>query len=291
MIRFVAIHRDRGDVKMSTLSSLDSNTQSSILDSRIIRQNISPAVLSSIEKMECFNTLDSTNCYLLEVAKTHHPRKNWICLAEQQIKGRGRQGRHWISPAGVNIYLSLLSTIKTADLSGLSIAIGVIVAEALNEFSAIQVALKWPNDILFDHKKLGGILIETMPASAEETFIIMGIGLNVNMIDAPSESITQPWISLTQIFQQACDRNKLIGLIVDHCLKGLILFKQQGLISFLKTWDRYDYLKNKIIQAETETQTIIGNVQGINTQGFLLLKTISGQVETITSIKKIKLIT
>jgi len=259
------------------------------LDVRAIRKVIPSKVLSSIEKIECFDIISSTNQYLLDAAREHHPQKTWVCIADQQIIGRGRQARTWFSPPNVNIYFSLLCSLKTAELSGLSIVIGIIIAEALQQYGIKNISLKWPNDILCDHQKLGGILVETFPnTSADETFVVIGIGLNVNMIDPPLELITQPWTSLAQINHRSYDRNKIIGLLIERCLVGLVQLKQNGLTSFTSLWHRYDELKNKMIFVEMGGQIIAGTAEGITPEGYLLLRTGLNQLQTIISADKIQ---
>src|SRR5438445_3968799 len=123
---------------------------------------IEPKNRGCLSGIEIFESIDSTNSYLLEKVKQGAP-SGWVCLAEQQMHGRGRLGKSWFSPAGANIYCSMLWRFDNPnlDISGLGIAIGVMVVNTLHQYgiqSGLQ--LKWPNDVLVAGRKLSGILLE-----------------------------------------------------------------------------------------------------------------------------------
>ncbi len=113
-------------------------------------------MLARLARLDIFNTIASTNTYLLDQAKVN-PVSGWICLAEQQSKGRGRQGRTWFSPRGGNIYFSMLWQFREHkyDLSGLSLAVAVMLIHVLQQLGvSADLQLKWPNDIWIAGRKL-----------------------------------------------------------------------------------------------------------------------------------------
>ena len=135
-----------------------------------------------LNNLEIKNQTDSTNDDAKESLKKPHIKLS-AHMAEQQNSGRGRNNRKWVSPFGQNIYLSLAwrSNLTFSDIEGLSLAIGVQVAESLEELTKEKIKIKWPNDLLINEKKLGGILIETSSDGKDALEIIIGIGINVFM--------------------------------------------------------------------------------------------------------------
>lgn len=219
---------------------------------------------SRVAKLEIFETIDSTNQYLLDRAKTGP--SGWICLAEQQTAGRGRRGRVWFSARGTSIMCSMLWRFSKEwlDVSGLSIAVGVMVMQALRNYGVpIGIQLKWPNDVLFTGRKLVGILLERRGEN-----IVIGFGLNVNLptpLDAGR-------IDLAEIIgQPITERNFLTGLILNELLKRLPEYQTQGLLAFIDEWRQHDFLAGKEVTVCTPEKIILGKVQGINEHGELLV--------------------
>lgn len=182
-----------------------------------IKQNL-PASENLI--IEIFNSIPSTNDYLKNKSDAD-PAKIYVCLAEEQTRGRGRFERKWYSPAYANIYLSILihSDKKLHELTGLSVAVGKAVLTALEQYGINPgLSLKHPNDIFYGQQKLAGILIETFNAK-NKLAVVIGIGLNVNM---QTGTIDQAWTSLAKITQTEHDRNVIVGLLVDGILQNIL---------------------------------------------------------------------
>jgi BirA family transcriptional regulator, biotin operon repressor / biotin---[acetyl-CoA-carboxylase] ligase len=128
-----------------------------------------------------FESIDSTSTFLKKITPKQKPI---ICLSEQQTQGRGRFNRPWHSPFGENIYLSLLVPIrkKLHQLSGLSLVVGLSMLHALKSYMQNHhLYIKWPNDIFYEDKKLAGNLIEVHSENAQACYLIIGVGINVNM--------------------------------------------------------------------------------------------------------------
>ena len=155
-----------------TLSSLDS--------SQIIN-NLKKGLLDYSPEILITKTTASTN----EDAKSYLEKQSSplsIHLSEQQVAGKGRNGKKWVSPKGKNIYLSIgwISPLQYSELNGLSLAVGTVLASTLNKYAGNLIKIKWPNDLLFKKKKISGILIETVDLG-DTVGVVIGIGINVHM--------------------------------------------------------------------------------------------------------------
>ncbi len=239
-------------------------------------EKISAAIESSnaarLAALHIFDTIDSTNSYLLEKAKSNAPAGS-VCLAEQQTKGRGRLGREWYSPYAVNIYCSILWRFPhlSQDISGLSIAVAVMVANALRKYGiSAEIQLKWPNDVWVANRKLAGILLERN----DKTGVVIGIGLNLDVQEANEKS----WIDVAELTGRPVQRNFLVGLLLNELLEKLPVYATRGISAFLAEWEKADVLRNKVVSVQTPLQIISGTMRGISEQGELLLEDETGVV-------------
>lgn len=238
-----------------------------------------------ISGLEIHDQIDSTNRYLVEQAR-QQATSGWVCFAEQQTAGKGRRGREWVSPFGSNIYLSIGWQFPQggyAAIAGLSLAVGVTVIRALREQHVDEVGLKWPNDILCQGKKLGGILIEVTGESDGPCSAVIGIGLNLFLPESKAHTITQAWTDITQITGQRAARNALAGSLLNHLLPVLAGFETVGIKAYLDEWRRYDCLKGLPATLFIAQQAITGIVEGVNDDGLLLLKRDNGTVQAFAS--------
>lgn len=239
-----------------------------------IMQGIEPMNLNALSKLEIFDSIDSTNTYLLRQVKLCS-EPGWVCFAEEQTAGRGRRGREWVSPKGVNIYCSMMWQFPQQDVSSLSIAVAVMIAEVLNKCGIREgIQLKWPNDILFSGRKLAGILLEKVG-----NCVVIGIGLNIFLPRELESPLLVNSIDLYEITNEIVNRNYLAGLLVNELLVKLPLYAAQGLAAFLSDWRRYDALCGKPITVHLEEKTTAGIMQGINESGELLLLDQNNQLQ------------
>ncbi len=207
-----------------------------------------------------------------------------ICLAVRQHAGRGRHGRSWISPAGGNLYLSLLwrFAISSAQLGALSLAVGVGIASALTMLGASDLVLKWPNDLHWQRRKLGGILLE-VSGDRHASAAVIGIGIN-RVLDAEHAAmIDQPWVDLATVLaatkQPLIGHDLLAGAIISALLDLLPRYATSGLTAFLSDWAQFDGYRGESVTVNGE---ISGRYLGINSQGALQLEQ-QGQVRSIQS--------
>lgn len=250
-----------------------------------IQNRLNPTVQSMLSKLEVFDQLDSTNIYLMQQAR-RTIESGQVCLAEYQSSGKGRRGRQWVSPFASNIYLSILWRFNQAisALGGLSLVVGVAVIRALNRLGIADVGLKWPNDIFWQQKKLGGILIEIIGESEGPCCAVIGLGLNVRMSDKFTHAINQPWVDLEQILGHSnTDRNALVAMLLNEIVMILNDFNPHSLKATLQEWRQYDCMREQVVTLFMHGQTIHGVVQGINQDGLLLLMTQSGDLKAFAS--------
>lgn len=234
----------------------------------------------------------------------------YLCLAEQQTQGQGQLGRHWYSPYGLNIYLSLgfvVTNTSLDNISNIGLITGVALIEALQEYGITDnyLKIKWPNDIFYHDEKLAGILINSQNANnnTKDKQIIISIGLNVNMdkqnhnINEQYQSeLTQPWTSIRHVFSKPIlhDRNYIVALIIKNLLPYLeqVFNKEtnQTLSNSLPIlWQKNDYLYQKNITIFYNNYYYTGICQGINSQGNLQLQNEQNHILTFSSGKVILL--
>ncbi|MEQ1485463.1 bifunctional biotin--[acetyl-CoA-carboxylase] ligase/biotin operon repressor BirA [Methyloglobulus sp.] len=256
-----------------------------LLDKSKILANLDAQARSSINSIEIFDQIPSTNSYLVERALDNTP-SGAVCFAEQQTAGKGRRGRHWVSPFGSNIYMSILWRFQASPLaiSGLSLAIGVAVIRALKCQYTNIFHLKWPNDIYYQGKKLGGILVEVSGESDGPCAAVIGLGLNIYLPESEAAEITQQWTDLTQITgQQQFNRNTLASTLLNELLRVITEFENVGITAYLDEWREYDCLKDKPATLFIGQHSYDGIVKGIDDNGLLLLTRPDGGTQAFGS--------
>ena len=231
--------------------------------------------------LEVLPLVDSTNTRLM--AGAERLPAGAVCIAEQQSAGRGRRGRAWVSPFARNLYFSMLWRFDggAAELEGLSLAVGVCIAEALESFGIAGVALKWPNDVLADNKKLAGILLEMSGDPAGACHLVVGVGINVEMSLAAAAEIDQPWIdvvSLTNAQQlDRISRNALCACVLAKLAGLLSDYPEQGFAYWRQRWMARAAFLGESVRLVTPTQETLGRLVGVDSSGALRLSTSGGE--------------
>lgn len=200
----------------------------------------------------------------------------FFLLAEQQTEGRGRRGKKWVSPFGSNLYLSYKTDFSegAAQLAGLSLVVGVAVAAALKKLSRAEgISIKWPNDVYFHERKLGGILIEVVGDMQGSCSAIIGLGLNGSL---PKGDVGQPVAAVEELLGAQVMRNQWVAHILDAIYTHVERFKVDGLQAFLADWRRYHLLEGQFVNVLLGEQTIEGRVVGVAPTGELLVETKDG---------------
>ncbi|EYU13835.1 bifunctional biotin--[acetyl-CoA-carboxylase] ligase/biotin operon repressor BirA [Photorhabdus aegyptia] len=222
------------------------------------------------DRITVLPVIDSTNQYLLE--RLSDLKSGDACVAEYQYAGRGRRGRKWVSPFGKNLYLSMYWRLEQGPAAaiGLSLVVGIVIAEVLHRLGADRIRVKWPNDLYLDDKKLAGILVELIGKTGDAAQVVIGAGINISMDHKDEESINQQWINLLQSGIEI-DRNKLAVEIILDLRKALIQFENEGLSSFVSRWFELDNFMDRSVKLIIGRQEVYGIARGINQQGALLL--------------------
>ncbi len=234
-----------------------------------------------LRELDLQSVVDSTNAEALRrIAAGVGP--GLVCVAEQQTAGRGRRGRDWVSPFAGNLYLSVVWEFArgATALDGLSLAVGVAVTDALARCAVADVKLKWPNDILHQGAKLGGILIEVVGGTTGSCQVVIGIGINVNMPDSAAEEIDQNWTDISRITRTTPGRNELLAALLDELLPMLPAFEQEGFAAWRARWSERDAYAGCPVVVHSGPQRMAGIARGVNDAGALLLDA-GGEVQTL----------
>ena len=226
--------------------------------------------------LEVIPVIDSTNQYLLDRVGTMP--KGACCLAEYQQAGRGRRGRQWLSPFGSNLYLSMYWRLDAgiAAAMGLSLVVGVAIAEALESLGTEGIKVKWPNDLYYQDRKLAGILVEMSGQAGEAAHLVIGMGLNIAMPESEGEAIEQSWTNLSEACDSLPDRNKLAAALINRLYDALNDYEESGMEGFTSRWNRLDNFLDRPVKLLMGNRVVEGIARGINSQGALLLETEQG---------------
>ena len=252
--------------------------QSPLLNEQAIRDQLNNSLQAL--PLRIFTSVDSTN----RVLKESLGATNEICCAETQTAGRGRFGRSWYSPIAENIYCSSRWHLDRNEVSGLSLVVSLAICATLRDFGlANDIRIKWPNDIVWQDKKLCGNLIEIITKNTDSMDVVIGIGLNVNSNTKEATAQTMSWCSLYDITGRYTDRNVLIAKMINQLHEHLIEWMKHGLSVFLAAWNDVDYLKNRFITVSQPNGTISGIEQGINEIGQLLVIYTAGNEYALSS--------
>ena len=245
-----------------------------LLDAARIGTELDPATRKRLRAIDVFWQIDSTNSELSRRAGSGSHELD-ACVAETQSAGRGRRGRAWQSPLGGNLYFSLLRRFEQGmgTLSGLSLAVGVAVIEALTDCGVAEVGLKWPNDVLARGRKLAGILVELGGEFLGPCHAVIGIGINLRLPPATRARIDQPAIDLATLLDgELPSRNRLAGRLLVRLIAALDRFAAQGFDAFHADYARHDLLAGRAIRVLAAGEERAGVAAGIDARGALILR-------------------
>jgi BirA family biotin operon repressor/biotin-[acetyl-CoA-carboxylase] ligase len=247
-----------------------------LLDASRIRAQIGVSRLARLRTLELLFDVDSTNDRLLAAPPPPAGRAE-VCLSELQHAGRGRRGRHWIAPFGAAVAVSMSWTFNDGarTLPALSLAVGVAVWRALKRAGAEDVALKWPNDIWFRDRKIGGVLIELRAEASGPAHVVIGVGVNVALEDAARAEIEKTGAAVAAVADacvQAPSRNVIAGAILDELLSMLTQFEVEGFAAFRDAWIALDALRGREARVVLADGVVRGTARGVDPDGALLLE-------------------
>jgi BirA family biotin operon repressor/biotin-[acetyl-CoA-carboxylase] ligase len=232
--------------------------------------------IETLASLEVFESIESTNDHLMAALPVAAGRAA-VCLAMAQSAGRGRRGRTWVSPPGGGIYLSIGWTFDGVprELASLSLAVGVMIKRALQTLGADRIQLKWPNDLLLDNGKLGGVLIEmrTVPSGA---YVVIGIGLNLLVPEETLQRVQSlgglPPRDLRGSGITTADFMTVSATMIQALCQGLSTFATDGFDAFRDDWLAADCLSGTWVEWVNGEQRCAGIARGIGDDGALLVE-------------------
>lgn len=233
-----------------------------------------------------YKLVDSTNTVAYGLAEKGQ-KDGTVILAEEQAKGKGRQGRRWISPSNGGIYLSciLRPEITPNEIPKITLLSAVAVAKSIRQFTALNAMIKWPNDILVNNKKVCGILTEMKAEQDSVDFIIIGIGINVN---TPIRLLPKAASSLKEELgrrgkAEDLSRIELTRKLIENLEGEYFLMKREGFKPIIEEWKELSAMLGSRIKVIMQNRTFEGQVHNIDEHGALVVRTESGVLEKVSS--------
>lgn len=238
-----------------------------------------------------FESVDSTNDAAMEIGAKREDPEGIVVIADGQKSGKGRLGRSWISPPGGNLYFTLLlrPSFPPREAPFLTLMAAVAVVSAIREHTGLKAVIKWPNDILVDSKKTGGILMEMRSDANRINLLALGIGVNVNLFpEMLPEGVREVTTTLKQEAGRSIDRVQLFEVMLsslEHWYKILLNGDQKILFN---EWLSLDSTIGRRIKVERsglseEDKIISGIAEGIGYDGQLLIRLSSGKIEKVSA--------
>lgn len=250
-----------------------------LLSASLVASAVSDRAQQLLSELNVLAQVDSTNAIALSRAQ-EGVGSGYVVVAEQQLAGRGRRGRKWVSPYGCNIYCSVVWQFQggAASLEGLSLAVGVAVARALGAVGVEGAQLKWPNDVLWGGGKLAGILLEMIGDAAGHCQVVIGIGINVSMAKGPAtKEIDQSWTDVSTAAGCVVSRNLVLAHLLSELLPMLVEFEKSGFAAFRQAWSALDSMSGREVCLQLGAQTIVGKAAGVGDNGALAIDTENGR--------------
>ena len=215
----------------------------------------------------------STNTALMQAGLQGADSSTVIC-AEHQHAGKGRRGRDWHAVLGGSLTFSVLWRFDQGlqSLAGLSLAVGLAIARALNKLSPHQTRLKWPNDVLMDYRKLAGILVEVQGDLNGAAFAVVGVGLNVCMNAEQRDAVDQAVVDLNEM-GITMGRNQLLAACLHELNTVLTVFREQGFAALRADWMALDAYAGKAVSLRlSDMKHVQGIAAGIDATGAFQLR-------------------
>jgi len=234
----------------------------------------------------CLKETESTNAVAFKMAE-EGAREGTVVIADAQTAGKGRLGRIWLSPAGVNLYCSVvlrppIAPVAACQLTFLSV---VAVARAIESCTALKPLIKWPNDILINGKKVAGLLNEMNAETEKVNFVVLGIGVNLNvrMSDLGEGLLRHPATSLLEAGGVKVNRAEFTRTLLRELDRLYDRFLQEGEGPVRAEWLERSAIRGRSVRVSQGNREFSGVVQGVDSFGALLVQLADGTVETVLS--------
>jgi len=244
------------------------------LSIKAIRRGLQTSVVGRC--LYLFGEVESTNTVLRRLARSG-ATEGTVVLAEGQRQGRGRLGQEWFSPSGVNLYASVLfrERLTPREAALFSFVAGLALADAVKE-QGLQPAIKWPNDVLVDTKKVAGSLVDCAIRGDAVDFLVLGVGVNLNvdpaaLHDALGEAAAAA-TSLSAVSGREIDRNAFAACYLNRLDAWALRYRTQGPASVLAAWRDRDILTGRWVMVRGDDAGFDGRVLGVNDDGQLIVQ-------------------
>jgi BirA family biotin operon repressor/biotin-[acetyl-CoA-carboxylase] ligase len=258
-----------------------------LLDAEALAAALGPAASRLVARLDLFAEIDSTNTYLL--GRGPEPGRMNVCLAEFQNAGRGRRGRRWSAPfaAGLCLSASWRFIERPAELPALTLAVGVAARRVLERLAQLQVELKWPNDLVWNDRKLGGILVETISDPGGGCYAVAGLGLNVAMPPGSLQEISD-WPKGAADLNAATGgspprRARLAAALIESLGELFSTYAATGFGPYRDELAAADYLKGKRVSVTGAAEVLGGTARGLDTDGALRVEVAAGRCRRVVS--------
>lgn len=251
------------------------------LDADVLLGRIPPEVARRVERLDVFGSLDSTNRYLLETPPPSSGAMH-VAVADHQQAGRGRRGRRWSAPPGTGLCFSAALRFSRAprDLSALPLAVGVAARRAAAAVCGVQAGLKWPNDLTWEDRKLGGILVEHGARSGDGAHVVIGIGLNV----AVPPHVLPALCDWPRGAVDLCEasggpppaRAALAAALIVELAELAGRFESAGFAAYRDEFASADTLRDRAVRIDDDGAKSSGIARGVDAHGALIVEASDG---------------
>ena len=244
----------------------------SILDAGKLAQHLGAAAPQFA--LEVVDSVDSTNTLLMQMARAG-ARNATVVVAEFQSGGRGRMGRAWHASIGGSLTFSLLWRFEqgAGALAGLSLAVGVALARSFEDLGVAGAALKWPNDVVWNARKLAGILIEMQGDALGPALAVIGVGVNVRLCAAVRKRVDQPIADLETACGRTLDRNAVLAQLLVALHDELEAFARDGFAPLREEWQQRHMHQDRIVNLTLPGGRVESGVaRGVAEDGALLVE-------------------
>lgn len=247
------------------------------LDEGKIRRALDSSTLAALARLRVDPVVASTNALAL-AAEPPAPDRFCAVLSDFQWDGQGRRGAAWRSPPGTGLCLSVALRLPRArDLSTFSLACGVSVRRALLDAGVPGVLLKWPNDLVVDGRKLGGLLVQMRQIPDEPSLLVIGLGLNVTRVPRAVDGKALPPVAVAQLCRAATpSRNELAAAMIHALWRAANEFSADGFAAFDTAWRDADFLRGRAVTVDEQGAGFSGIARGVSARGELLVETSAG---------------